>query len=927
MSKIMSVLGDGEVHIGRRKVKDTLVKIKPAASVTTARKKALQGVGCANCPLDKSRRAVKLKNLHNVKGRRIMIWGVAPNVQDTQLQKVFGGTPGTWLWNELRAIGIDRADCDVQYVCRCRPTGEDPVSGAWVDRPPTKEELHACSIYTADALARNKGKANVHLVFGQVAASALLGREYKKNVPTFWSEKLNAKVCVLAHPSYFLRGGQNARLKEWRTSLASAVDTSRLSSKYAYLEAQDYRLVKTARHAKQVVRKILKYNRKERISVDIEYGWVDRKGNPCESGTGRQVILVIGVSTEPGVSRVFVVDHPEATASRSERDKIVKVLGKVLSNPKIKKIMHHGTADVKPIQNLLDIPVAGYDFDTNYSTYLQWPQQKRYGLEEMSVSRVPEFTGYKDIVKPYVLETKPNYATIPLKVMRLYNGADCDITKRLEALTKKQDGPLLRTYTKVAFVLDEMQKRGPCFDSRYYDEVVSLVPRRLAKVKKTLVKLAGNKDINLNAPKQVQEVLYNKLRFKTPEGYPPMTTQAEVMRIFSQHKTKGEFPKGLIEYRELSKMEGTYLSNYRESAALNDGELRTIWWLTGTITGRLRSGGKDRGQQGIINFQNLHGDPMLQNLLISDPRWRRALLVWERRGSGFNELWKIYHEKISQLRCFLAFDYGQIEIRMAAEMSEDPLLLAAVESGDIHTAVGYELTGWDKDKIKNDKETRTLIKNLHFGILYGMSKRSLFQFLIGLGIKISEERSNELHTKYFRKYKKVRQLIDHLQAFAEKHNYVETLFGFRRPLNTAGDDDGRSTFWGNQAINSPIQGSAHQLMLFAMATLHEQPQKYKLLQTPVMEVHDALDFYVKLKYLPDALAEGLELFQTAVPAYVKKHFGRTLKVPLVAEGAAGFRLGVMEKYNGGSTAAFTKAWLKKNDEVEKKITAKWGKAA
>lgn len=895
------------------------------AAPKRASRPSSKGLGCQDCPLHKADGVRKVKNLEYVTDdRSIFVWGIAPGAVENRERVEFRGPAGQLLWKTLKPFKITRKDVNVQNVVRCWPT--TTTGGRIADRPPTLAEIKCCSLYTMQALEKAQATTAVHLVFGQVAAKALLKGEYRKDRPIFWSEKLNAKVYALDHPSYFLRGGSQTRLREWHMRIAEAVNSAKRKGRYAYLEQQDYKLVRTAKAARRVVRRARTAGRAGKpVAFDIEYGYVDKSGKPCPADMpgARRVILVVGVSWAKGLARTFVIDHPEVWGS-PERNGIVAALKSLLEDSRIQFVAHHGTADEKPLRQELDIRITSYDFDTNYSTYLAWPQLKKYGLDHLSVVRIPEFAGYKEIISQH-LSQPANFATIPLAVMRLYNGADCDVTLRLQHLTKQWDGPLLRTYRDVAYILDDMQTRGPYFDQVYYDRVVKeRVPNRLKVVTKQIRKIAGRKDFNPNAPQQIAEVVYDRLGFVAPEGYSDRSTAAEVLRIYSQDKRDGLFPKLTIEYRELSRMEGTYLQNYLASAQLHGGQLRTIWWLTGTITGRLRSGGKDRGSEGIINFQNLHGEPMLQNLLISDPRWRRVRKHAKRTSDGFRV---VALDPLRDLRTFLNFDYGQIEIRIAAELSGDPLLLAAVESGDIHSAVGHELTGWPIDKIKHDKETRTLVKNIHFGVLYGMSPKSLYEFLIGLGIKITRERVNELHARYFKRYRRVKMLVEHLREFAEKHHYVETMFGFRRPITTDPDEDGRTTFWGNQAINSPIQGTAHQLLLFAMATLKQKPKTYSRLSVPVMEVHDALSFYSTVDETKEAHEQGIHLLQRGVPEYIEKNFSRTLKVPLVAEAKSGFRLGSLVDYSGQSRRKFLSDWLKYDYDLEQKISAKWDLAA
>ena len=158
------------------------------------------------------------------------------------------------------------------------------------------------------------------------------------------------------------------------------------------------------------------------------------------------------------------------------------------------------------------------------------------------------------------------------------------------------------------------------------------------------------------------------------------------------------------------------------------------------------------------------------------------------------------------------------------------------------------------------------------------------------------------------------------RARAEAKGYVDSLFGFRRQILQK--DSSRNTYWANQAVNSPIQTTAHQLLLIAMALLHTKPKTYSKLQVPVMEVHDALDFFVKLRDLPLGYKQVMHLLTTGVTEYAERAFGRKLRVPLLAEGEAGFTLGTMCSYHGEPPEVFLPMWRKKYAEVKAKG---WGK--
>lgn len=875
------------------------------------------GRGCEHCPLNKAKGIRKIKGLVRIKGRKIFIWTQAPGGRENEEGRELVGPAGQLLWEELDGVGITRDMCDVQNVVRCRPTQVDEDTGRVIDRTPTKEEAKCCSIYTEEALAINNSKAVIHLVFGQFAAQQLLGREHKKDTPIFWSQKLQAKVVVLDHPSYFLRGAPKERLVIWRSRMKTVSTMISTPGQFAYLDRQDYRTIKVTddkpKAGLKLLTRILQIAKKAkgRKTIDIEDGIIDPDtGQAADEGI--RVILTIGISWAHGKARTFPIDHPGIFhQNRKVRNKVVTLLGQYLTDPQVRKSAHHGTHDIKRIKELWGYKIRGYTFDTNYSSYFKWPAQRKYGLAEIAKQRIPVFAGYKDIVIPHIDPRKPNYATIPLPVITKYNCADCDIQKRLDTMTAKMEGPLLRTYTKAAFIVDDMQQRGPYLDYKYFDYVWKTIPKRLEVVQEKLKAIAKNPDINLNAWQQCAEVLYGQLRLPRINEKNPNSTDAQTLTLLSRHK-RGEFPKLLVEYRELSRMVGTYLLNYKNSADLHEGQLRTLWWLTGTVTGRLRSGGRDETALGIINLQNLHGEPILKNLLVSDTYWRLAykkLAEWRR---------------IKQLQLFTAFDYSQIEIRILAHMSEDPVLIRAVLSGDIHSQVGHELTGIPVAKIKEDERTRTMIKALHFGIVYGLSKPSLYKDLIAQGVKISRAESDGLWDKYFKRFKRVRALIEHLKEFVQEHGYAENIFGFRIPINV-GEREGPGAYWGNQAVNAPVQGAAHQLMLCGMAILADKPKTYDHLRVPVMEVHDALMFYNQTEHLLDVFQQGKEILEKAIPVYIEKHFKFKLRVPIEAECKAGYRFGTMAKYFGGSVKDHIQNWKERDRKVESDIQAKWGK--
>ncbi len=275
-------------------------------------------------------------------------------------------------------------------------------------------------------------------------------------------------------------------------------------------------------------------------------------------------------------------------------------------------------------------------------------------------------------------------------------------------------------------------------------------------------------------------------------------------------------------------------------------------------------------------------------------------------------------KKLGNLWVFLGADYSQIEIRFLAEISGDPLLIKQLNSGvDIHCLVGHELTGWPVEKIAKDKVMRRIIKTFHFALVYGVGEPGMYRRMQAEGLKVTKKQVHSYFQAYFTKYKGVKKFIENARDRVERLGYIDTLFGpFRRYINK--NDAKRTTYWANQAVNSPIQGTAHQMVLTAIALHDIKPKTYSLLQNPIMEIHDALYWRVRLRDLQEATKQQVHLLQEGAPRYIERAFSYKMRVPLLAETEAGFCLGSMIPYNGERIEDFLKVWRAKHIEVEKK---------
>jgi len=921
-----------------------------------------KGLGCEYCPLNKVPGINKI--FCEVTGKDIFIWGMAPGPEENRAGEEFIGRAGKLLWSELKRVGVRRSDCDIQNVVRCFPA--DRNEDVWPPlsmRDPTKEEIKCCSIYTKKAIEESQAK--LHLVFGEVAQKAMLGAEYVKTKKILWSEKMKANVVCLYHPSYFVRMGYtpdgdqkpNRQLNEFRETLKYAVEKLLGSTdQFFYIKGMEYIGVTNREMAKKAYREIRESP--NRVAVDMEWSILR---------SGRKAMLCCGVSPRAGKAYVFALDHPVEISDEDWRYNW-KLVEAILTDPDIRKVFHHGSSDVEAIRKLTGIEVEGFDYDTEFAEYFADPEAKAYGLQSIVDRRYPEFANYKEIAIPeaftesfltmvakkdkkgkLTIKQKHdmarkagglNLAQMPWKKIVLYNGADCDITKRAEIFTKKKVNlPLLHIYRDVSFILSKMERFGPNFDYAQHERLEKLYPIRVKRWLADLRQRAGRKEFNPGSPPQVKWLLYDKLRLEMPKKneWEKENTRADTLELMLDDDPA---VKLILDYRRDAKIASTYLTGFKRSADMHNGRLTTKWWLTGTGTGRLSSGkGRvvEEQEKGLVNLQNIVSNAQLQNMVISSDIWRDIYQTWLLNGPFDGKTW----EEFADVDVLLGFDEAQFEIRVVAQRSGDEELIACFERNeDIHAEVGYQLTGISKEVLGEECAERVAVKGMHFGIIYGLQAMSLHANICAeykkRGIKKLPTLAwvQDLLTAYFRRYRKVKAMIEQDKRQAEDLGYVETMLGFRRPINVKEQqelgDAWQGAYWANQAANTPIQGTAHQLLLAALAQLVRQKEKYRLLHRPKMEVHDAMYFFVKLRNIWAAVTQGIELLEKEPVRVVRKEFGIDWRVPLKAEPKAGFRFGVQVKNLGldkgpKTTWDFLNAWCEKNQKVEKELKEEFRK--
>jgi len=495
---------------------------------------------------------------------------------------------------------------------------------------------------------------------------------------------------------------------------------------------------------------------------------------------------------------------------------------------------------------------------------------------------------------------------------------------------------LMAIYRDVSIVLAKMEKSGPLFDYEQCNRLSKLYPIRVERWMKELRAIAGKKDFNPGSPDQVKWLLYEKLELEPPPNA-EMNTRAETLELMLDDHPAVRL---VLDYRKDAKIGSTYLAGFKRSADMHDGRLATKWWLTGTRTGRLSSGkGKveEETTKGLVNLQNIISQVDLQNMVMSSDEWKDIYERWLLKGPYTEKNWTRWED----VDVMVGFDEAQFEIRVVAQRSGDEELIATFERDeDIHAEVGYQLTGISKDILREECAERVAVKGMHFGIIYGLQAIALHANICaeykkrGITKLPTLQWVKDLLKAYFTRYRKVTNMIAADRVQAAKDGFVETMFGFRRPINVTEQetlgDKWTGAYWANQAANTPIQGTAHQLLLAALAQLERQKEKYKLLQRPKMEVHDAIYFFVKLRDMWEAIELGVPLLEKEPVRVAREEFDIDWKVPLKAEPKAGFRFGVQVKQLGmkkgpKTTWEFLNAWCEKTQKVEKELRSQFKK--
>ncbi len=507
----------------------------------------------------------------------------------------------------------------------------------------------------------------------------------------------------------------------------------------------------------------------------------------------------VGVGTGPGVRE----------PKKLERDRVLSALKPIFENGRIKKVGQNIKYEYIVLANY-GIHLAGIAFDTMVASYLLNPSKPNHGLEDISL----EYLNHKMTTPITDLIGKGKHAITMDKVdvgrVCRYCCEDSDVTFRLKGILEKEISTrgLDMLFHKVEVLLIEVlatiERNGVAIDVEYLNALSKEMEKRLGTLTRKIHELAGG-EFNINSPKQLSEVLFEKLKLpvikKTKTG---VSTDEEVLKKLAP---KHKLPEALLEYREFSKLKSTYVDSLPSMINPETGRLHTSFNQTVTATGRLSS-----------------SDPNLQNIPIKTEEGRKIRKAFIPYAKG---------------DLILSADYSQIELRLLAHLSGDKALIAAFKEGlDIHTYTASLVFGIAEKDVT--PEMRSMAKTVNFGIIYGMSPFGLSQ---GLGIEV--DKAKEFIDAYFERYPAVRGYLEKILEDARIDGFVSTILGRRRYIPEIASSDARiRAFAERTAINAPVQGSAADVIKVAMIAIHDELVKNDMKSKMILQVHDELVFNV-----------------------------------------------------------------------------------
>ncbi len=617
---------------------------------------------------------------------------------------------------------------------------------------------------------------------------------------------------------------------EFKTWIKSSSDSSDGKHKVNN-NKKDYQSVLQEKELKAWAKKIEKCNV---FAIDTETSSLD---------TMTADLIGISIACEEGSGCYIPINHSyDGVPGQLSLNLVQKILGSVITKNQKKLVGQNLKFDL-PMLNRHGINVTDFLGDTMLMSYVLNSTGTRHGLDRMAMHYLNyEPMKYEEVVGS--ASKQINFAQVEIPAATFYAAEDADITLRLfnHLNSMLNDQPkLVKLLESIEYPmlhsLIRVERNGAKIDAKMLSEYSDELSIKIQELSETAFKVAGE-EFNMDSPKQLVEILYNKLDLpvlkKTPKGQ-PSTNEDTLQRLAEEY----ELPKTIIEYRGLAKLKSTYTDSLINIQHPTTKRIHTSYQQAVTSTGRLSS-----------------TEPNLQNIPIKSAEGRKI------REAFIAEKGNV----------LISADYSQIELRIMAHLSGDKNLTHAFNNNiDVHSATASEIFNVSLKDVTSDH--RRNAKAINFGLIYGMSAFGLTR---QLGIARNEAQAY-LDT-YFKRYTGVKDYMESTKELAKKNLFVETILGRKLHVTAINDSNGlRRQAAERAAINAPLQGSAADIIKKAMIDVDKWIGGENPDIRMIMQVHDELIFEVKKELADEAISEIVNLMESSVE----------LKIPLIVDANMG----------------------------------------
>ncbi|MBT8114307.1 MAG: DNA polymerase I [Arenicella sp.] len=554
-------------------------------------------------------------------------------------------------------------------------------------------------------------------------------------------------------------------------------------------------------------------------------------------------LVGLSFATEAGEAAYVPVGHSYMDVPEQlDRDWVLQQLQPLLEDAKIPKIGQNLKYDISVMANH-GVVMRGVGFDTMLESYVLDSVASRHDMDTLSQLHLGhQPVSFSDIAGKG--KTQLTFDQVEIDKAGHYAAEDADVTLQLHnALMPKLTAvpQLHRVFQQIEMplvnVLSQVERNGVLIDDNMLLQQSQQLAMSMQSTEQEAYDLAQG-EFNLASPKQIQEILYDRLDLpvlkKTPKGAP--STAEDVLQELAQEH---ELPRLILQHRSLGKLKSTYTDKLPTMINPRTGRVHTSYHQAVAATGRLSS-----------------SDPNLQNIPIRSEEGRRIREAFVAPAG----------------HCIVAADYSQIELRIMAHLSQDEALLEAFNADlDVHQATAAEI--FDTGLNDVSAEQRRYAKAVNFGLIYGMSA-----FGLAKQLNVERKQAQQFIEQYFARYPGVKNYMDSTREFARQHGYVETVFGRRLYLPDINARNHNVRQYAERtAINAPMQGTAADIIKYAMIEVADWLEREAPEIKMIMQVHDELVFEVKKSKVRQTSKQICRIMEQVVE----------LTVPLVVDAGSG----------------------------------------